>query len=189
MSANGVIVGGVSEAENEWKPAKWVGDEVEVLDIPQGFVRGSVSHIIGEDVLLGSVWNDDYGFDSQVAMWTDGVVHLLPHSQMSFVQGVNSLGEVIAMSYGTSPPTCLYLHDGEWVNIASLLDVPSQFLLTDVVGIDETGRILAQGVRNYGELDAEWGLFRLVPVPSPGVVGVGAVCFAAMGCTRRRDPA
>ncbi|MFO0856225.1 MAG: hypothetical protein U0640_02570 [Phycisphaerales bacterium] len=190
MSSNGVIAGHISETENESKPAMWAGNEFQLLSLPDGFSRGSVARMLGDDVMYGHVWNDDYGTDARMAMWEGGQVQLLPPLGNSLIQGVGPSGEVLAMQFGTPyPPPVWLLHDDEWISLASLIDSDVPFSLTDVVGIDESGRILAHGTFNEGDIDSQWGLVRLVPVPSPGVVGVGAVWFAVMGCARRRDRA
>lgn len=190
MSNNGVIAGSVYEIEYQVKPAVWIENEVQLLDLPAGFNLGSVSHIRGDGVFYGIVSNNEYGTDARMAMWAGGHVTLLPPLQNLYIAGVGPSGEVVAMQFGTPfPPPIWLLNDNEWIPLESLIDSELPFALTDVVGIDDNGRILAHGTRNFGEIDSEWGLVRLVPVPSPGVVGVGAVCFAAMGCARRRDRA
>lgn len=189
ISNSGVVGGRLETFEGRMLPGVWANDEVDVLSLPEGSDNGEVSHLGTDGVAYGHIWNDHDSDHDRMAMWIGNQIQLLPELNTGFIQAIGPNGEVLAYANATTISTSWLLDDGTWYDISSLVDAPFSFSLRGIVGMDNTGCILAQGIIHPDDIDYEWGLFRLVPVPSPGVVGVGAVCFAAMVCTRRRDRA
>jgi hypothetical protein len=178
VSASGMVGGGVYR-DADWLPAMWTSNDLNLLELPDGFSRGAVQNVVSDSLAIGFVWNSEMAEDARVAVWTSGIVQVLPDAGGPVLLGdSNAQGQIVA----TRTYEGLYLHKGQWFDLRSLLESPDSLHIIQVIGIDDLGRVLVIGSTTSGDIA---GTFRLTIVPAPGAIALVLAGVIVAGRRRR----
>ncbi|MDX2186675.1 MAG: PEP-CTERM sorting domain-containing protein [Opitutaceae bacterium] len=182
INDSGTVVGYAHTAGNSaYQAFRWSNGVMTDL----GTLGGSDSYAYGindSGTVVGYAYTAG---ESRAFSWSNGVMTDLGTlgGNSSEAKSINDSGTVVGWAEGEyNLPRAFIWSNGVMADLNSLVDLPSEWYLTEATGINESGQIIAHGSDNRAYL--------LTPIPEPStyaaLLGATALGFAAL---RRRNAA